>query len=197
MPIDDWTRVSAGTWRNFHLAWITKLRSSLNNGGLPTDYYALAEQFVGPHGPDALTLQETQQEDWTSSIDDGSIAVKTSPPQTRLVVETDHEDYVPKRSTISIRHFSDDRTVALIELVSPDNKASQQSVQTFVEKAIETLCRAKVAYLEPTAVAKPLIDMQLFLTAKRDVLVPLQSTYDRAYQGLPNRWQRVLVGRQL
>lgn len=242
MRIHDWTRVSAGTWHDFHLAWIAELRLSLNNGVLPPDYYALAEQVVGPFGPDVLTLQETPPDNWTPKTENGGIAVKTSPPQTRWIVQSDNDDYVPKRRTISIRHSSDDRVVALIELVSPGNKASQHAVQTFVEKAIETLCRGyhlmiidlfpptprdlnglhgeiwkvldqdtfrlnpdeplvqasysagrtKVAYLEPTAVGKQLIDMPLFLTADHYVPVPLQATYDRAYQGLPKRWQRVL-----
>lgn len=55
----------------------------------------------------------------------------------------------------------------------------------------------KVAYIEPAAVGKQLIDMPLFLTADRYVPVPLQATYDRAYQGLPKRWQRVLEESQM
>ncbi len=57
MPIHDWTRVSAGTLHDFHLAWIAELRMALNSGLLPPDYYAQAEQIVGPMGPDVLTLQ--------------------------------------------------------------------------------------------------------------------------------------------
>lgn len=44
MPIHDWTRVSAGTWHDFHLAWIAEIRNALNGGILPADYYAQAEQ---------------------------------------------------------------------------------------------------------------------------------------------------------
>ena len=61
MPIHDWTRVSAGTWHDFHVAWIAELRNVLNDGLLPADYYARAEQIAGPLGPDVLTLQETQE----------------------------------------------------------------------------------------------------------------------------------------
>lgn len=35
MPIHDWTRVTAGTWHDFHLAWIAELRNVLNGGLLP------------------------------------------------------------------------------------------------------------------------------------------------------------------
>src|SRR5437879_6025883 len=56
MPIHDWTRVTAGTWHDFHLAWIAEIRTALNSGILPADYYAQAEQVAGPLGPDVLTL---------------------------------------------------------------------------------------------------------------------------------------------
>ncbi|MGH7226860.1 MAG: hypothetical protein ACRELF_26910, partial [Gemmataceae bacterium] len=57
MPIHDWKRVCAGTWHDFHLAWIAEIRNALNGGLLPPDYYAQAEQIAGPLGPDVLTLQ--------------------------------------------------------------------------------------------------------------------------------------------
>ena len=57
MPIHDWTRVTAGTWHDFHLAWIAEIRNELNGGRLPPSYYAQAEQIAGPLGPDVLTLQ--------------------------------------------------------------------------------------------------------------------------------------------
>ena len=57
MPIHDWTRVTAGTWHDFHLAWIAEIRNALNGGRLPPSYYAQAEQIAGPMGPDVLTLQ--------------------------------------------------------------------------------------------------------------------------------------------
>jgi hypothetical protein len=30
MPIHDWTRVLAGAWHDFQLAWITEIRNGLN-----------------------------------------------------------------------------------------------------------------------------------------------------------------------
>ena len=46
MPIHDWTRVSAGTFHGFHNAWITELARALNNGVLPSPFYAEAEQVA-------------------------------------------------------------------------------------------------------------------------------------------------------
>ncbi len=59
MPVHDWNRVTAGTFHDFHLAWIAELRRVLNRGLLPPGYYALAEQVAGEIIPDVLTLHET------------------------------------------------------------------------------------------------------------------------------------------
>ena len=40
-----------------------------------------------------------------------------------------------------IRHASGDRIIALIELVSPGNKATKFALRTFVDKAAECLSR--------------------------------------------------------
>jgi hypothetical protein len=50
----------------------------------------------------------------------------------------------------------------------------------------------KRAYVEPTAVGRPLIDTPLFLEPEIYVDVPLETTYQAAYRGVPRRWQRVL-----
>jgi hypothetical protein len=51
------------------------------------------------------------------------------------------DDYVLKRRTIVIRHVSDDRIIALLEIVSPGNKSSRHALRSFVEKAVEALYR--------------------------------------------------------
>ena len=43
------------------------------------------------------------------------------------------------------------------------------------------------AYVEPTAVGRPLIDMPLFLSSSRYVNVPLETTYMAAYRKMPER----------
>jgi hypothetical protein len=145
MPIHDWTRVSDGTFHAFHVSWVSELQESLNSGLLPPDYYAQAEQIVGPLGPDVLTVQTGG-----SAADDalgnatgssGGIAVASVPPRSRLTASATMDDYVLKRRTVVIRHSSDDRIIALPEIVSPGNKSSRHALCSFVEKAIESLYR--------------------------------------------------------
>src|SRR5436309_13182176 len=59
MPVHDWNRVTAGTFHDFHLAWIAEIQRALNGGILPPGYYALAEQVAGEIIPDVLTLQRS------------------------------------------------------------------------------------------------------------------------------------------
>ena len=49
--------------------------------------------------------------------------------------------YALKRRTIAIRRDHDDALVALIEIVSPGNKSARRALETFVEKAVESLYR--------------------------------------------------------
>lgn len=145
MPVHDWKRVTAGTFHDFHNAWITELRNSLNGGLLPEGYYALGQQFSGDVGPDLLTLhapdEAPEQANWTGVDDGGGIAVAEHPPQVSLVFEADREAafYAARSRTLRIYHVSGDRIVALLEIVSPGNKHNRASVEAFVDKALAAI----------------------------------------------------------
>jgi hypothetical protein len=150
MPIHDWTRVSAGTFHHFHTSWMPEISNALNNGVLPPPYYAMAEQIAGPFGPDVLTL-EAASEDGAGEpganganqpgSSSGPVALVTAAPKVRFTAETEMDEYVLKQRTLVIRHSSDDRIVALVEIVSPGNKASRHALRSFVEKVAEALYR--------------------------------------------------------
>jgi hypothetical protein len=144
MPIHDWTRVTAGTWHAFHTSWISAIQENLNAGLLPGDFYAQAEQIVGPLGPDVLVVETTSPPGTNGSAHSGGagtggVAVATRPPRARWTAEAEMNEYVLKRRTVVIRHASDDRIVALLELVSPGNKSTRRALRSFVEKAVEAL----------------------------------------------------------
>jgi hypothetical protein len=50
------------------------------------------------------------------------------------------------------------------------------------------------AYVEPFAVGDALPDMPLFLRSEGHVLVPLESTYAEAFQGVPAYWRERVNG---
>jgi hypothetical protein len=140
MPMHDWTLVEAGIFHAFHHDWITEISRALNHGLLPTEYYALPEQQAAGFGPDVLTLQAPTVESQADSSRGAATAVQ-SRPQTQFTAETDAEFYRRKKSSIVVRHVSGDRIVAILEIVSPGNKATRHAMRAFVEKACELLER--------------------------------------------------------
>jgi hypothetical protein len=55
------------------------------------------------------------------------------PDDYHALAETDAEFYRRKESTIVVRHVSGDRIVAMLEVVSPGNKAGRHALRAFVE----------------------------------------------------------------
>lgn len=140
MPMHDWTRVEAGIFHAFHHRWISAISDVLNTGLLPKDYYALPEQQAAGFGPDVLTLQDqAPDEEGPSTQGGGTATALQTRPQTRFTAETPADFYRRKKSSIAIRHVSGDRIVAMLEIVSPGNKASRHAFQAFVTKACELL----------------------------------------------------------
>ncbi|MCI0702906.1 MAG: DUF4058 family protein [Planctomycetia bacterium] len=142
MPMHDWTKVEAGIFHAFHHRWITAISDTLNAGVLPPYMYAMPEQVAGGFGPDVLTLQEPD-DDPDETPGSGGAATTTRilqpRPVSKITAQTEAEFYRRKKSAIAIRHVSGDRVVAMIEIVSPGNKASKNAVRAVVNKACELL----------------------------------------------------------
>ena len=122
MPIHDWTRVHAGIFHAFHHEWITEIARALNRGILPPDHYALPEQHAAGFGPDVLTLQEVENDGPESEYDVASAdsgGVLLAAPKLLPTAETDMAFYRRKQKTVTVRHVSGDRIVAIVEIVSP------------------------------------------------------------------------------
>lgn len=247
MPMHDWTLVPDGIYHAFHHEWISTLSRALNGGVLPPDMYAMPEQSAARFSPDVLTLQSTRPHDpeangtGESPLPTTATALQTR-PTTRFTADAEPGYYHRKKSHVAIRHGSGDRIVALLEVVSPGNKASQYPLDTFVRKAcdfIENRVHLLILdpfppgprdpdgvhaliwrefhpepfhlppdqpltfvayesdiitryYAEPLAVGDRLPDMPLFLAPDGCVTVPLEGTYQAAFDVQPRRWRNVL-----
>jgi hypothetical protein len=137
MPIHDWTRVDAGLFHAFHQSWIIKLCDTLNADRLPNDYFALPEQSIRGPVPDVLTLELAPGGGETNRTASG-LAVASVPPRTRLVSHAEERIYVRKANYVAVRHRHG-QIVAVVEIVSPGNKASKNELRTFVEKSSELI----------------------------------------------------------
>jgi hypothetical protein len=141
MPVHDWTRVSAGVFHDFHVAWIGELRKALNRGILPEGYYALAEQVSGEIWPDVLTLKTGEPPaERRLAAPAGATAVKEAPPRVHTTAVADElELYSLRRRTLTIRYSGDDRIVAIVEILSRGNKERRRALERFLDKAYSAL----------------------------------------------------------
>lgn len=135
MPMHDWSKVTPGTYHNFHLQWIASLAQQLNSGILPPGCFAMAEQVIGGPEPDVVALMLDDIE----STESGGTRVLTEPatlPSTSVVMKAEMERYVQKANRIVVRH-SAGAVLAVIELVSPGNKSSIHALRSMVDKLVE------------------------------------------------------------
>src|SRR5262245_56908133 len=119
MPIHDWTRVDAGIFHHFHHTWITEIQRALNRGLLPPEYYALAEQIAGGLGPDVLTLQRPTNGAPPAGEPSKGVTVATAPTKVQFHFHSEQDRYAGKAKAVVIRHASNHRVVAVVEIVSP------------------------------------------------------------------------------
>lgn len=138
MPLHDWSRVDAGTFHDFHNSWIVHLKEALNEGLLPKGYYALSEQHSGRFLADVLTLHVGPPGTERLPPPEGGLALAEAPPQVerKLTVSAAARS---RRRTLTIRHVTGHRIVALLEIVSPSNKDRLQNVEDFVAKVTSAL----------------------------------------------------------
>jgi hypothetical protein len=249
MPIHDWTRVTAEIFHDFHHEWISTIKRALNGGLLPPGYYAMAEQIAGGRGPDVLTLEvpgprpPAPEGAVRDETENQGVLIAARPPKVRFHARTEEDAYARKAKAVVVRHTSDHHVVAMVELVSPGNKASRAAITSFARKAQDALqagihllivdlfppgprdpegihrviweedregnfalpadfpltCVAYIGglgrevFLEPVAVGDPLPEMPLFLTTESYVPVPLEATYQSAWEAVPAYWRDVLT----
>ena len=120
MPMHDWTTVEDGIFHAFHHEWISELKRALNKELLTSERYAM--------------LQDRE----LASDPGGGTATMTL-PKTKHVAERFGGLRQRRSSRVVVRHISDDRVVAIIEIVSPGNKSSANAMRAFVRKAGELL----------------------------------------------------------
>jgi hypothetical protein len=137
MAIHDWTRVDAELFHHFHQNWTTALCNALNAGVLPRGYFALVEQNIRGPIPDVLSLQLSPGVGEPPGPSAG-LAVASTPPRTRHVRRNELDAYARKADRITVRHRHGS-VVAVVEIVSPGNKASRNELRAFVEKAADLI----------------------------------------------------------
>jgi hypothetical protein len=135
MPVHDWTKADDGVFHDFHHEWISSLKHALNDGILPPDYYAMADQVAGPGNPDVLGLERTSDRRASPPPGGQRSPLISVAPRVQFHDQAEGRRAVRRRpKRVAVRHKTGDRVVALIEIVSRGNKSSRPGIRSFVEK---------------------------------------------------------------
>src|SRR5271166_892487 len=139
MPIHDCTRVPSGLFHDFHQTWSIHIKTALNAGRLPKGLSALVEPRAGPKEPDVLAVERLIGSA-RSEGEKSSGVLLLEPPTTSIVRRTNKEIYANRANRVVVRHHLG-RIVAVIEIVSPENKDSRFALRDFANKTIDFLRR--------------------------------------------------------
>lgn len=219
MPVHDWTRVNAGIFHDFHQAWITELRNPLNDGLLPEGYYAIADRVTPGSQPEALTPPRVRY-----TLDDDGLVYALSADRLavhhvsgdRVVAFVEIVSSGNKQAPAMLKQFFDKLADALaagchllvVDLYPPGKHDPEGIHAAFWSAGTPTVTAAEPlsvsayragskprAYFEPVTVRGTLPDFPLFLTPELYVNVPLETTYQSAWRGVPQRWKRGIEGK--
>jgi hypothetical protein len=130
----DWTKVESGIYHAFHGPWLQAIARALNNGLLPPTYYALGEQVTVGWIADIVTLHTPPRNGQPPQSRNGASVATLAPPSVAVL---DRREWRTRRRSgrrVAIRHVSNHRVVAVIELVSPGNREAR-----FVKKIVDLL----------------------------------------------------------
>jgi hypothetical protein len=122
------------------LNWISELDKVLNEGLLPPGYYSLPEHHASSSIPDLLTLHASPAvgKPFTPAPATGGLALAEALPKVQRK-QTVGSVARTRRRALAIRHVSEHRLVAILEIVSPANKDRRRSVADFAEKIVAAL----------------------------------------------------------
>ena len=98
MPIHDWTRAEAGDFHHFHQTWIPLLAAALNDGGLPPEFMALAEQVTGRPISDVVTLEARSPRGSARGV-----ALAGAPaPSARVIQKFERINYAKRAESVGV-----------------------------------------------------------------------------------------------
>lgn len=202
MPIHDWKQVPAGIFHDFHQEWSVALKHALN-GILPPPYYALINRPRRPCEADVYAEKANRVLVFNDA--DEVVAVLEIVSQGNKS-NLDRLNQFVEKALQFIRSGVHFFYVDLFPPTSRDpqglhaaiwSKMTEYDFQLRVDKPLTVASYSsgvtKQAFVEMVAVGDVLPAMPLFLQVDRYVQVPLEATYQAAFDALPKRWRDVLT----
>ncbi len=212
MPIHDWTRVGAGIFHHFHFEWIGDLSRVLNQGLLPPNYYALAEQIAGELGLDVRGRSEPEQ---YAAKARAVVIRRTRGHQIIAILEivspgNKSSRHAPRSFVENAVQVLRNRIHLVIIDLFPPAPRNRQNIHKaiwheftdsdFTPPSDRPLTLASYigepfpkSFVEPIALGATLPEMRCFLTPRVYVPLPLEGTYQSAWEAVPACWPEVLA----
>lgn len=138
-------------WRSFHGAWAAAMARLLNQGVLPSGYYAVP--LLDRDGPIEIDVATLREQGAVPSGGVSSIPQSWAPPEPALAVAVE----LPVDDAVEVQVFADDgdlRRAATVELVSPRNKDRPQARQAFAVKCAGYLQRGSSVVVVDTVTTR-------------------------------------------
>ena len=176
MPVHDWTRVDSGIFHDFHNAWTIELRNALNGGLLPSDFYALTEQHECRR---TLAIRHVRGHRLVALVEIVSPANKD-----RVAHVEELADKIENALRLGLH-------VLLLDLFPPGS-SEPRGLHGVLWQRFDDGGPRPDAYVEHLAVGTALTPMPLFLSIERYINVPLETTYQAAYRGVPAFYRDIL-----
>jgi hypothetical protein len=123
-------------WRSFHGAWAAAMARLLNQGILPSGYYAVP--LVGRDGPIEIDVAALREQEAPVPAGTAAAPQTWAPPAPSLAVAVE----LPAVDEVEVQVFADDgdpRLAAAVELLSPRNKDRPKARQAFAVKCVSYL----------------------------------------------------------
>lgn len=158
-------------WRGFHGAWAAAMARHLNQGVLPSGFYAVP--FLDRDGPIEIDVAALRAPGVSLPGSSTALALDWTPPAPAFAVSVDLDSV----DSAEVKVFADEgdpRLAAAIELVSPRNKDRSAARQAFAVKCVAYLQQGSGLVVVDTVTTRR-ADMQSAIFALLNVDVPAPS----------------------
>lgn len=206
MPVHDWTRVDAGIFHAFHHGWISEISRELNRIVPAEQYYALPVLIFGDTVPPGNVTRVVDVIEWYANKKKSIAVHRRTDHRTVSVLEIVTPGNKCSRGSIDwfgkqYRGVLDAGVHLNVLDLIPPTKHDPKGIHPIIYSKVAgdykfdpshpLTCAAYVggadaqAFVEPVAVGDALPELPLFLLPDQYVKVPLESTYLRAFEALP------------